>query len=103
MGWEKRGNNLYYYQKIRDGGRVVSVYVGRGKQAEMITSLDALSRQQRALSRKKCRLERDRIDAVDRMVRDVEDVILTLTRAALLASGCHTHHGTWRRRRNGRD
>ena len=30
MGWEKRGNGLYYYRKKRMGQRVVSEYMGTG-------------------------------------------------------------------------
>ena len=37
MGWEQRGNNLYYYRKVRVGSRVKSTYVGRGEIAHLIS------------------------------------------------------------------
>jgi hypothetical protein len=40
MGWEQRGNNRYYYRKVRDGSRVKSVHVGRGEIAYMVAQLD---------------------------------------------------------------
>ena len=36
MGWERRGNGLYYYLKRRIGGRVVSQYVGKGPMADLL-------------------------------------------------------------------
>ena len=34
MGWEKRGNNKYYYRKKREGKRVISIYFGKGEKAK---------------------------------------------------------------------
>jgi hypothetical protein len=33
MALEKRGNNFYYYEKIREGDKVRSVYSGKGETA----------------------------------------------------------------------
>ncbi|MBX7253223.1 MAG: hypothetical protein K1X50_14675 [Candidatus Promineofilum sp.] len=51
MGWETRGNGTYYYRKARDGGRVVSEYIGAGMLAEAYAELDAEARAAAASSR----------------------------------------------------
>jgi hypothetical protein len=35
MGWEKRGNQSYYYHKKRKSGQTVSTYAGRGVLAQL--------------------------------------------------------------------
>ncbi|MEJ7861725.1 MAG: hypothetical protein WKF90_08815 [Pyrinomonadaceae bacterium] len=42
MAYEKRGNSFYYYQKEREGNRVVSKYIGKGKVASLIAQMDEL-------------------------------------------------------------
>ena len=97
MAWERRGNGLYYYQKKRDGDRVVSEYVGTGAAADLIADDRAKRKQQRAAWRR----ERDAELEIDREIGDLVDVVKTLTAAALLATGHHTHRGQWRKRRHG--
>ena len=99
MGWGKRGNRFYYYHKRRKGHRVVSEYVGAGPLAKVIADLDALGRERRELEREARRREREEILTVDRALDDVQQMILALARAWLVAAGCHTHKGQWRRRR----
>jgi len=41
MGWERRGNNQYYYKKEREGSRVKSVYVGCGEIAHMVSEIQS--------------------------------------------------------------
>ena len=43
MGWERRGNQEYYYRKERDGSRVKSTYLGRGEMAHMISKFESSS------------------------------------------------------------
>jgi predicted secreted protein len=99
MGWEKRGNGLYYYRKRRIGDTVVSEYVGRGKLAELIATLDALEQEEREAEREAWRQRQAEITATDQVLDEVERVARALTRAYLLADGYHTHKGQWRRRR----
>jgi hypothetical protein len=99
MGWEKRGNGLYYYRKRREGRRVISEYIGHGELAEAIATLDALDRERRELEREGWRLEKETILSIARAGTEAQEVILTLTRAWLLAQGYHTHKGQWRRKR----
>ena len=57
MGWEKRGNNQYYYKKEREGSRVKSVYVGRGEMAHMISTFESSSVELEKLTRAKRSIE----------------------------------------------
>lgn len=98
MGWERRGDNLYYYRKRREGDHVVSEYVGRGEMTELLADLDLLVKAWREAQREAWTQKQAEITAVDQMLDEVEGVIRTLTRAYLLAAGYHTHKGQWRRR-----
>jgi hypothetical protein len=100
MAWERRGNNgLYYYRKRREGGRVISEYIGRGELAKAIATLDALDRERRELEREAWRLEREEILEHGRMVDQAGDTVRMLTRAWLVAHGYRAHRGQWRRKR----
>jgi hypothetical protein len=99
MGWEQRGDGFYYYRKRREGRRVVSEYIGRGELAEAIAALDELDRERREVEQEDWRLEREAILSIAKAGTEAQEVILTLTRAWLLAQGYHTHKGQWRRRR----
>ena len=48
MGWEIRGGKRYYYRKQREGGRVVSVYLGAGATAERLAACAVARRQEDA-------------------------------------------------------
>ncbi|CAN5475448.1 hypothetical protein BH18ACI1_BH18ACI1_17520 [soil metagenome] len=50
---EKRGNNSYYYKKVRRGGGVFSEYVGSGEVAHFIAQFDAHRRERREFERQK--------------------------------------------------
>ena len=100
MAWEMRGScGPYYTRSTRVGGRVIREYVGCGALAEAIAMLDALNRQERHLERLAWQERREEILSIARAGDEAQAVILTLTRAWLLAHGYHTHHGTWRRKR----
>ncbi|MFY9226864.1 MAG: hypothetical protein WAQ98_29580 [Blastocatellia bacterium] len=45
MGWERRGNKVYYYEKKRQGKKVVSVYLGRDDLAELLAESNLLIKQ----------------------------------------------------------
>ena len=107
MGWEKRGNNRYYYQKIRIGGRVFSQYVGNGETAQLISQIEE-SRQEIAEWRARDeRLEREAMRDLARTPPDVQQVLQEARRAtaeALTAAGYHQHHrGEWRKKRGNKD
>jgi hypothetical protein len=99
MGLERRGNNLYYYHKYREDGRVVSEYVGGGELGELWIAFYVLAKAYKEINRKAWQQERAEMKALDQTISEVQEPILTLTRAWLLAAGYHTHKGQWRKRR----
>ena len=100
MAWEqRRGDGLYYYRSVRDGGRVRKEYVGRGEIAEVIAHADETIRQSRA-----ARAEREREDlegarGLATAADELHEAAETLARAELVAAGYHRHKGEWRLRR----
>jgi len=103
MAWETRNGQRYYYRKRREGGRVVSEYVGAGDLAVAVAYLeDASSKQRRALAKREAALfqaERQRWRGVETLVGELDAAIRTLVREALTAAGYHQHKGQWRKRR----
>jgi hypothetical protein len=100
MGWEKRNGRRYYYRKERRGDTVRSVYVGTGAYAEAVADLNAVGRMKRAHRRAEWRQTKARHKRTERAVLDAERGIRALRDAALIASGYHTHKGTWRKSRS---
>jgi hypothetical protein len=99
MGWEKRGNNLYYYRKERDGSRVKSTYVGRGEIAHLISQFQASSTVVERIARANKLDDSKRTEAALDLATEL---IQHFTQAALLIAGFHTHKRQWRHRRDAR-
>ena len=99
MGWETRGNGRYYYRKVRDGGRVRSEYIGAGLAAEMLAEVDEFDRQRRQLEDEARRAEVDAERHTAATLAEVDRMVQTMTAAALIAAGYHTHRRQWRRQR----
>jgi len=99
MSWEERGNGTYYYRKKRHGSRVVSEYVGRGKSAEYAAFFDGSGKRVRALVRAAKREAHATEERADETVLEFEKMVQALARGYLIAQGCHTHKGQWRRKR----
>lgn len=99
MGWERRGNNLYYYRKKREGSRVKSTYVGRGEIAHLISQFQASSLVVERIARAN-RLNESKKD--EEALDLATDLIQLVTKATLLTAGFHTHHRQWRRKRDAR-
>ena len=93
--------NGYLYRSRRDGGRVTTEYLGRGPLAEARAALDAAAARAREERRRAEREERARQRKIDATIDRVLERARLLTRAVLLASGYHTHKGTWRKARDG--
>ena len=103
MGWEQRGSHRYYYKKERDGSRVKSVYVGRGDIAQMVSQIQASSPLLKRLAgANKCRIIAES-ESAEAVLSQFTDLVQLLTQAELLATGFHTHHRQWRRKRNAGD
>jgi len=97
---ERRDGNLYYYRSIRDGEKVRKVYVGAGEIARISHEGDILRRTGRETQREKQRAELERLDALAAPVEELSEAAEILARAHLIASGCHTHKGEYRRARS---
>jgi hypothetical protein len=101
MGWETRNGASYYYQKRREGGRVVSRYVGSGAHANFVAMMDAQEQAEQVLEDAAIRAERARHEAMDARLDELGEMVEALTTAALLAAGYHTHKRQWRIQRHG--
>lgn len=101
MGWERRGTNLYYYRKEREGSRVKSVYVGRGEIAHLISKFESSSNEVERLLRAKKSIEAQESERIEAALDRALKLTELFTQAALLSAGFHTHHRQWRCKRNG--
>lgn len=99
MGWEQRGNHLYYYRKERDGSRVKSTYVGRGEMAHMISKFESSSAEVEKLLRVKKSIEAQESERIEAALDRAVELVQLFTEASLLTAGFHTYHRQWRRKR----
>lgn len=101
MAWETRGAHLYYYQSVRENGRVRKRYIGRGEIAELVAHADeAMVR----LHRERVIWERVELEEMRSLLEAADEIGVaseSLARAAMVAAGYHRHRGgEWRRRRH---
>jgi len=99
VGLEKRNGRVYYYKSHRDGEKVRKVYVGAGDFAYLAAKLDEAERIRRKEEAAYWKEERDRLEGSAAFLEELTEAAEILTRAHLLASGCHQHKGQWRRQR----
>src|SRR5262245_4662896 len=98
MGWDK--GSRYYTRSRRVNGRVVREYVGGGTIGELAAQLDAIERDKRETERQCARIEREKIESLDALLADLNELADLLARAALAAAGYAQHHrGEWRKKR----
>src|SRR5689334_1315562 len=102
MAWEKRGNRTYYYQKRREGSRVISEYVGTGRDAVLISRMEEILRDRAETERQVERIKREKLEAFDSELGQLCTLIQMLMNATLEAKGFHKHKGQWRRKRHER-
>ena len=96
MAWEERSGRCYYYRKRREGGRVLSEYVGGGLAGEMAAMLEQMERERRAAEREPWRRQIAAEAALDQEVGEYDELVRRLTAAALLASGYYRAKRQWR-------
>ena len=99
MAWETRAGRRYYYRKRRDGGRVVSEYIGSGPGAEAMATLDDYARILERQEREAWKAEVAHQREIDRALDDAGTLLRLLTHATLVANGYHSHKGQWRKKR----
>lgn len=99
MGWEDRAGRKYYYEKVRSGQSVRSVYRGSGIGAEVLSQTKNVFRSLRDNERcGRLRVEQE-IQSTDVLLEEIGGLNRKLFNAFLLAHGYHAHKGQWRRRR----
>jgi hypothetical protein len=97
MAWEDRNGTLYYYRKRREGGRVVSEYVGKGYAGEFAQMFDGEDRHKAEHKRRELRKAQRTATAIDATLREAEELTRLILRAHLLLAGYHFHKGQWRK------
>jgi hypothetical protein len=100
MAWEDRNGKRYYYRKRREGGRVISEYVGGGLSGEITETLDRQDRAETEYKRRELRRQKQATAAIDRQVGEVEKYAKAIMQAGLLLAGYHAPKRQWRKRRN---
>lgn len=99
MAWETRGNNSYLYQKTRIGGKVKSVYVGRGEIAVLVDRCEQRTRKLKKLESEKRKSERRKAEIIDEKLDRLSEINQTLVDALFLINGFHQHKRQWRKKR----
>ncbi len=99
MAWETRGNRSYLYQKERCGGKVKSIYVGRGEAALLIDQCENVRRQKAEIERTKENRQKVKIEAIDDRINALSAINQSLVDALFLINGFHQHKRQWRKKR----
>lgn len=103
MAWETRNGRKYYYRKVREGGRVRSVYVGSDPAQAWYAQSQLRSRQKhevQVLSRFLAPRTRLALEQFDREAARACEMIRRVTEVVLQDAGYHWHKGEWRRNRD---
>ena len=101
MGWEYRGNRLYYYRKKRNGRRVVSEYMGAGLSGHLMAVFDDEDRSERLYNKSQWKKQRSELRKLESDIDQLQKSINGFVRAVFLTSGYHAHKGQWRQTRRG--
>src|SRR5689334_13712424 len=100
MPWKTRGGRRYYYTSEREGGRVISRYVGSSAAAHAVASLQELGRERRELEAIDRRERRKRAERLSVRIDRACQTRTTAAGAIPTAAAYHRHNrGPWRRRR----
>lgn len=103
MGFERRGNRIYYYKKEREGDQVVSRYVGSGETASLFAEMDEIQAEENKFKRFEERQRRAKAERFEAELSEIEETFETLITGYFLANGYHqTASREWRRKRNGK-
>ncbi len=98
MTWCRDGR--YYYRSRREGGRVISEYLGAGAVGAAAARCDEERRAQIAAKFERDRAAHDEARQLEAALHDLARVSDELLVETFAAAGYHRHHrGEWRRRR----
>lgn len=99
MGYETRGNQRYFYLKERQGGKVVSRYLGNGIIGELAHAAACEVKFQHDLQQADLYYYKTEIRKIEQISDDFDTITRTLTKAVLISNGYHTHRRQWRKKR----
>lgn len=102
MGWEQRNGQRYYYRKKREGGHVVSQYMGAGAIADLFALIDRDEYSQRRWNQIKWNMEKDEAEKLNKDQNNLSQLTRQMLRACLLVKGYHPHKGQWRKKKHDR-
>lgn len=99
MGWELRGNGMYYYTARRAGRKVIKEYVPM-LVAPLAALADREQRSERDAAAAELRAARVELDALAAELAALDAMADAVAAATLLTAGYHRHHrGPWRKHR----
>ena len=101
MALEQRNGNFYYYEKRREGDRVVSEYVGSGMAAVLAEECAKMQAATKAAERRAFESRLAEFAATSAEVDNTLAKIGAMAEALMVASGYHKHKRQWRKRRDG--
>ncbi len=87
----------YFYRSRREGGHVVTEYLGCGDIGRTIANLDALDQARRQAERRMLQQQEAVQNRLDDCIDNAGDLVRVITNAALLSNGYHLHKGQWRK------
>lgn len=102
MGLEKRSGRFYFYEKRREGRRVISRYIGGGNLALIATEINAQDMQKHERQRQELQKIQNEQKEIDQQLARAEKTLATILRADLRSAGFHQHKGQWRKWRSDR-
>jgi hypothetical protein len=82
MGWERRRGRMYYYRKVRRGGRIISQYRGSGELGQLAALLAETEHAEAQARRALLRAERQVELSIDREI----DQAIGITRDMVAAT-----------------
>jgi hypothetical protein len=100
MAWETRERGTSYYTRSKwVDGQVVREYIGTGLLGEIVASDDELKRLQKEEAIAYWKEELGGLERDAAFLKELEEAAEILTRAHLIAAGCHHRKSEWRRER----
>jgi hypothetical protein len=104
VGWDAKQRGArsgYFYASVRVADGVRKVYYGRRTAGKLMAAAVEKRREDRRLARELVRAERENAAGEDRLAAELRAWAVLLSRAWLILSGHHNHHGCWRRKKDG--
>jgi hypothetical protein len=78
MGFGTRGNRIYYYKKEREGGRVVSRYMGGGSNARLFAELDRMDAEEKDYKLHEEQQRRKEAEKFEALLSEIEETTETV-------------------------